>query len=50
MSLTEYIGAVGNNILVPSESHCKMVKLNYPILSNTQLDTCVIFVTKISIR
>lgn len=26
MSLTEYIGAVGNNILVPSESHCKMVK------------------------
>ena len=38
MSLTEYIGAVGNNILVPSESHCKMVKLNYPILSNTQLD------------
>ena len=38
MSLTEYIGAVGNNILVPNESHCKMVKLNYPILSNTQLD------------
>ena len=25
MSLTEYIGAVGMNILVPSESHCKMV-------------------------
>lgn len=23
MSLTEYIGAVGMNILVPSESHCK---------------------------
>lgn len=38
MSLTEYIGAVGNNILDPNESHCKMVKLNYPILSNTQLD------------
>ena len=27
MSLTEYIGAVGMNILVPSESHCKMVRL-----------------------
>ena len=38
MSLDEYIGAVGNNILVPDEMHCKMVKLNYPILSNTQLD------------
>ena len=38
MSLVEYIGAVGNNILVPDEMHCKMVKLNYPILSNTQLD------------
>ncbi|MDD2438412.1 MAG: glutamate synthase central domain-containing protein, partial [Massilibacteroides sp.] len=38
MSLTEYIGAVGNNILVPNESHCKMVRLNHPILSNIQLD------------
>ena len=38
MSLTEYIGAVGMNILTPSESHCKMVRLNHPILSNTQLD------------
>lgn len=38
MSLEEYIGAVGNNILVPNESHCKMVRLNHPILSNTQLD------------
>ena len=38
MSLTEYIGAVGMNILTPSESHCKMVKLNHPILNNTQLD------------
>ena len=25
MSLTEYIGAVGMNILTPNESHCKMV-------------------------
>ena len=38
MSLTEYIGAVGNNILTPSESHCKMVRLNHPILNNAQLD------------
>ena len=38
MSLEEYIGAVGNNILTPSESHCKMVRLNHPILTNTQLD------------
>ena len=38
MSLTEYIGAVGSNILVPTESHCKMVRLNHPILTNTQLD------------
>ena len=38
MSLTEYIGAVGMNILTPNESHCKMVRLNHPILSNAQLD------------
>ena len=38
MSLTEYIGAVGMNILTPSEHHCKMVRLNHPILSNAQLD------------
>lgn len=38
MSLTEYIGAVGMNILTPNESHCKMVRLNHPILNNAQLD------------
>ncbi|MDR1407909.1 MAG: glutamate synthase large subunit [Tannerella sp.] len=38
MSLTEYIGTVGDQILVPNESHCKMVRLPHPILSNTQLD------------
>lgn len=38
MSLTEYIGAVGMNILTPSPAHCKMVSLNHPILSNGQLD------------
>ncbi len=38
MSLTEYIGAVGMNILTPNDSHCKMVRLNHPILTNAQLD------------
>lgn len=38
MSLTEYIGAVGMNILTPNADHCKMVRLNHPILTNTQLD------------
>ena len=38
MSLTEYIGAVGMYNLSPSESHCKMVRLPHPVLSNTQLD------------
>ncbi len=38
MSLTEYIGAVGSNILLPDESHCKMVRLPHPILTNTRLD------------
>ncbi|MCQ2109921.1 MAG: glutamate synthase large subunit [Bacteroidaceae bacterium] len=38
MSLTEYIGAVGMNILTPSESHCKMVRLPQPVLTNAELD------------
>ena len=38
MSLTEYIGAVGKNILTPDPMHCKMVRLPHPILTNTQLD------------
>lgn len=38
MSLTEYVGAVGMNILSPNESHCKMVRLPQPILTNLQLD------------
>ena len=38
MSLTEYVGAVGMNILQPNESHCKMVRLPQPILTNRQLD------------
>ena len=38
MSLTEYIGAVGTNILMPDASNCKMVRLPQPVLTNTQLD------------
>ena len=38
MSLTEYIGAVGTNILTPDPSNCKMVRLPQPVLTNTQLD------------
>ncbi|MBQ2595175.1 MAG: glutamate synthase subunit alpha, partial [Bacteroidaceae bacterium] len=38
MSLTEYIGAVGTNILKPDASNCKMVRLPQPVLTNTHLD------------
>ena len=38
MSLEEYIGRVGAGILNPDESNCKMVRLPYPILNNTELD------------
>ena len=38
MSLSEYIGSVGGQILYPQESYCKMVHLKHPILTNTQLD------------
>lgn len=38
MSLTEYIGAVGTDILTPDASNCKMVRLPQPVLTNTQLD------------
>lgn len=38
MSLTEYIGAVGTNILKPDASNCKMVRLPQPVLTNGQLD------------
>ena len=38
MSLTEYIGSVGTNILNPDASNCKMVRLPQPVLNNTQLD------------
>ncbi|MDR2472279.1 MAG: glutamate synthase large subunit [Tannerella sp.] len=38
MSLEEYIGAVGNDIMNPHDSHCNMVRLPHPILTNNQLD------------
>lgn len=38
MSLAEYVGSVGINILKPEERHCKMVRLPQPILTNAQLD------------
>ena len=38
MSLFEYIGRVGTGILTPDGDNCKMVRLPYPILTNTQLD------------
>ena len=38
MSLAEYIGRVDGQLLVPGESHCKMVRLPHPILNNRQLD------------
>ncbi|MDE6778195.1 MAG: glutamate synthase large subunit [Alistipes sp.] len=38
MSLTSYIGAVTGNILSPSPELCKVVKLDSPIISNSELD------------
>ena len=38
MSLTEYIGAVGTNILTPDAANCKMVRLPQPVLTNSELD------------
>lgn len=49
MSLTEYIGAVGSNILSPSAGHCKMVRLPHPVLTNTQLVFSVISDIRVSV-
>lgn len=38
MSLTEYIGSIGHNLLEPSNEHCKMLRLQHPVLTNAQLD------------
>ncbi|MBN2744784.1 MAG: glutamate synthase large subunit [Marinilabiliaceae bacterium] len=37
MALTNYIGSVSKNILVEQPSHCKSVKFESPIITNTDL-------------
>jgi glutamate synthase (NADPH/NADH) large chain len=39
MSLTSYIGSVKSNILEQSPNFCKVVKLNTPILSDSEIET-----------
>lgn len=38
MSLNSYIGAINMNLLEPSQELCKMVELERPIITNTELD------------
>lgn len=38
MSLNSYIGAINMNLLEPSAELCKMVELERPIITNTELD------------
>lgn len=38
MSLNSYIGAIKMNLLEPTPDLCKMVELNRPILTNSELD------------
>lgn len=38
MSLNEYIGSQGEDLLIPSPKHCKLVHLEHPILTNAELD------------
>ncbi|GAB1450902.1 glutamate synthase large subunit [Draconibacterium sp.] len=37
MSLTNYIGSLSSNMLKDSQSHCRLVKFDSPILTNTDL-------------
>ena len=37
MSLTNYIGSLSSNLLKDSQSHCRLVKFDSPILTNTDL-------------
>ncbi len=37
MSLTNYIGSLNSNILSESPEHCKLIKFNEPIITNTDL-------------
>ncbi|MBN2805538.1 MAG: glutamate synthase large subunit, partial [Prolixibacteraceae bacterium] len=37
MSLTNYIGSLNKNILEENPEHCKLIKFNHPIITNTDL-------------
>ncbi|MBN2350899.1 MAG: glutamate synthase large subunit [Bacteroidales bacterium] len=37
MALTNYIGSVSKNILIESQSHCKLIKFRQPVITNTEL-------------
>lgn len=37
MSLTNYIGSVSSNLLIESTEHCRLVKFESPIITNTDL-------------
>lgn len=38
MSLSDFIGKIGPGILTPDEKNCRMIKLQEPVLTNTQLE------------
>ena len=38
MSLSLYIGCQNSNLMIPSPDHCKMVKLESPVINNSDLD------------
>lgn len=38
MSLSGFIGKVGPGILTPDEKNCRMIKLDKPVITNTQLE------------
>ncbi len=37
MSLTNYIGSLSSNLLIESTEHCKLIKFDSPIITNTDL-------------
>lgn len=39
MSLSFFIGKIGPGILNPDEKNCRMIRLNQPVITNTQLET-----------
>jgi glutamate synthase (NADPH/NADH) large chain len=38
MSLSNYIGSVSSNVLIDTPSHCKSIRFNSPIVTNTDLE------------